>query len=423
MLDKINQERAEIKSFLSGLQDRLRTVLKQAIEDQLARDVDKWLYRVAHERRKSVKRISQAQCQRCGSHQAKDFRRNGHRKRQLVTDMGVVDFWLPRVVCQCGGSVQIPFSIIEPYQQIWVDIEIQVERWANLGLSLRQMQAELAHQCHTQVGLRKLNDLVNQYQPATHIELSSIPPVVMLDAIWITLLQTSDQTQKDKRGRIRPIKVGRKVCVLVALGLYPQSQRWGILGWDVADSESQEAWEALLLSLEARGVYRQQGLELLIHDGGKGLIAALNFIYPTIPHQRCAFHKLRNLWHSIQAPDDLSRDDKRQFKRDILQQAQAIFYADNQPEAQNIQQQLVQQFQHTQSKFVETLKRDWTETIAFFKVLKRFPDWRRTALRTTSLLERVNRMLRRFFRAKGAFHSEYGLYACVNRVLSPKRLI
>jgi hypothetical protein len=57
------------------------------------------------------------------------FCRNGHRKRQLITDLGVLDFWLPRVVCQCGGSDQIPFSVITPYQQIWVDIEMRVDRW------------------------------------------------------------------------------------------------------------------------------------------------------------------------------------------------------------------------------------------------------------------------------------------------------
>lgn len=423
MSAKINQDEAEIKSFLSDLQICFRKVIKQAIEDHLKKDVDKWLFRESHERRQDVNRVSQAKCQRCGSRQARDFHRNGHRNRQVVTEMGVVDFWLPRVVCQCVGSVHIPFAILEPYQQIWIDIESQVGRWADLGLSLRQMQTELSHQCHTQIGLRQLNTLVNHHQPPANIELSSIPPVVMLDAIWVTLLKTSEQTQNDSQNRNRPIKVRHKVCVLVALGLYPQTERWGILGWDVADSESQEAWEALLLSLEARGVYRQQGLELLIHDGGKGLIAALNFIYPMIPHQRCAFHKLRNLWHTIQAPDHLSRQDKRQFKRDILQQAQAIFYAHHSQEEHDIQQQLIHQFQHTQPKFVETLKRDWADTIAFFKVLKRFPDWKRTALRTTSLLERVNRMLRRLFRPKGAFHSEYGLRACVHRVLAPKRLI
>ena len=35
-----------------------------------------------------------------------------------------------------------PFSILRPSQQIWADIELQVDRWANLGLSLRQMQTE-----------------------------------------------------------------------------------------------------------------------------------------------------------------------------------------------------------------------------------------------------------------------------------------
>lgn len=423
MSPKINQLPNGINSFFEDLQVELNQFMCRKIEQQLEADVETWLHRRPHQRRCDVSRHTQAYCLRCGSQQAQDFRRNGHRKRQLVTNRGVVDIWLPRVVCQCGGSVQIPFSILKPYQQIWTDVEWQVERWANLGLSLRQMQAEIAHHSRTQVGLRTLNQIVTDYDKQPAIELTSVPPVVMLDAIWVTLLQTTDQTQKDKLERLRPVKAGCKVCVLVALGLYPQSQRWGILGWYIADSESQEAWEALLLPLEERGLYRQKGLELLIHDGGKGLIAALDFIYPTVPHQRCAFHKLRNLWHSIQAPNELSRDDRRQFKRDILQQVQTIFYAATRQEAQTIQQQLIAQFQTTQPKFVDTLQRDWQDTIAFFKVLKRFPDWQRTALRTTSLLERVNRMLRRLFRPKGAFHSVHGLLACINRVLAPKRLI
>jgi len=420
---KINQNTAEIKSFLDDIYLHFNQLLAQSIEDQLESDVKMWLYRAPHERRKGVCRVSQAQCQRCGSHKAQDFRRNGHRKRQMVTGVGVVDFWLPRVVCQCGGSVDIPFSILRPYQQIWSDVELQVDRWADLGLSLRQMQGELGHHSQTQVGLRTLNQMVNQHDSVTTIELSSVPPVVMLDAIWVTLLQPTADAKPDSLKRVRQVKSRHKVCVLVALGLYPQSQRWGILGWHIANSESQEGWEALLLPLEERGLYRQQGLELLIHDGGKGLIAALNLLYPTVPHQRCSFHKLRNLWHSIQVPDGLSRDERRQLKRDLLQQAQTIFYVHDAQQAHNIQQTLIHQFQHAQPKFVDTLRRDWADTIAFFRVLKRFPDWRRTALRTTSLLERVNRMLRRLFRPKGAFHSAHGLLACVNRVLAPKRLV
>ena len=179
----------------------------------------------------------------------------------------------------------------------------------------------------------------------------------------------------------------------------------------------------MLGSLEERGLYRQRGLELFIHDGGQGLIAALDYLYPTIPHQRCAFHKLRNLWHSIQIPDSLTANERQHFRREILQQAQAIFYVHNASHAAHIRQGLIDQFQNTQPQFIATLNRDWLETIAFFQVLIRFPDWQRTALRTTSLLERVNRMLRRLFRPKATFHSITGLQATVTRVLNPIRLI
>lgn len=47
-----------------------------------------------------------------------------------------------------------------------------------------------------------------------------------------------------------------------------------------------------------------------------------------------------------------------------------------------------------------------------------FVGGKRRFLRTTSLLERVNRMLRRLFRAAGAFHSAAGLLAAVAKVLN-----
>src|SRR5690606_36351667 len=135
------------------------------------------------------------------------------------------------------------------------------------------------------------------------------------------------------------------------------------------------------------------------------------------------FHKLRNLWHSIQLPDGLTKQERLDYKLQLLQPIQAIFYAENETEARQLRDAFVQSFEQQQPDFVATLQRDWHETVAFFKILDHFPDWRRTALRTTSLLERVNRMLRRLFRPKGSFHSLDGLLATVARVLNSKRLI
>ena len=152
----------------------------------------------------------------------------------------MVEFWLPRVVCQSGGSAQISFSILRPYQQIWTVVELQVDCWADLGLYLVEMQRGIAHHSQTQIGLRSLNQMVNRYEPITHTKLSSVPSVVMLDAIWIMLLQPIGDHQQDNLKRTRQVKVRHKVCIRVALSLYPQSQWRGILGWYVVDSENQE---------------------------------------------------------------------------------------------------------------------------------------------------------------------------------------
>lgn len=423
MLYKINDIGEGIKSFFRDLHSVLRNQATRMIEERLEQEVSQWLYRGHYERRQKVKRYSQAQCQKCGSQKANQFMRNGYRERQLVTQIGVIPYRLPRVRCACGGSVSIPFSIVKPYQQIWDDVVMQVHRWADLGLSLRQMQTEIGEQLDTQVGLRQLNQVVHDSTQPTEMTLTSVPPVVMLDAIWLTLLTPTGETRKDSLKRRRAVKIKQKVGVLVALGLYPQSGRWGILGWHIAAAESRDDWEALLVPLEARGLYRERGLALLVHDGGSGLRAALDALYPHIPHQRCSFHKLRNLWHSIQVPDGLTKQERSDFKQQLLHSLQPIFYALDRAEACQLRDAFVAEWAHQQPDLVATLQRDWHETIAFFHVLKHFPDWRRTALRTTSLLERVNRMLRRLFRPKGAFHSISGLQATVARVLNPQRLI
>ena len=423
MNTRITQRGYGIKSFLSELGSELADKARQLIESQLESEVDVWLYRQPYQRRSQVWRQSQATCQRCGSQQASDFMRNGRRLRQLVTDYGVLRFGLPRVKCQCNGSVKIPFSILKPYQQIWDDVCDRIGRWADLGLSLRQMQQEIGEQFGTQVGLRSLNKHVQAVDRLAALALTSCPPVVMLDAIWVTLLERTGKTRADKHHRQRPVKARRKVCVLVALGLYPQSRRWGILGWQLAEDERRKAWESLLLDLAKRNLYRQRGLELLIHDGSKGLIAALNYLHPHVPRQRCIFHKLRNLWQSIQVPESLSSWQDRQFRQRLLRPIRAIFEAKDSREATELRDAFCRTFAKTQADLVATLQRDWQETIAFFRVIQRYPKWPRSALRTTSLLERVNRMLRQLFRPKGAFHSRAGIVATVARVLNPYQLI
>ncbi len=51
--------------------------------------------------------------------------------------------------------------------------------------------------------------------------------MILLDAIWVDLLTPTSILETDALGRQRPMKAEGDVCILVALGVYPQSGRFG----------------------------------------------------------------------------------------------------------------------------------------------------------------------------------------------------
>jgi len=56
-----------------------------------------------------------------------------------------------------------------------------------------------------------------------------------------------------------------------------------------SQGESQAAWEGLLQDLYGRGLQGRK-LLLMVTDGCPGLAAALQTVYPWVPHQRCWVH-------------------------------------------------------------------------------------------------------------------------------------
>jgi hypothetical protein len=213
----------------------------------------------------------EGKCLRCHSTQSRRFSRNGFRPRQpLLTSWGEVPFDLPRVRCQCGGSVQVDFGdVLHPYQQIGADVDAQIQRWGGMAVSLRRMHRELKHTYIGPLALRTLNQrlhLLATLDP--HRQAEDVPPVVQLDAIWITVLRPNGQVRRDSKGRKRAVKGRFKVPVMIAMGVWPDSNRSEILAWVQGASESAEEWVKFLEVLEAQGIRGQNGLKLIIHDGG-----------------------------------------------------------------------------------------------------------------------------------------------------------
>jgi transposase-like protein len=381
----------------------------------LNRAVDELLARERYQRRGHVTpHIEGGACQRCHSRQSRNFSRNAGRKRRPLTWLGPIQIRWPRVKCQCGGSVQLNLTgWLEPYQRLSAEVDRLIQRWAALSLSLRQMQRELTHTYIGPLALRTLTARLHQLQELSpEPETLRPPPVLQVDGIYVSQLRPNGQVRQDAKGRKRAVKGRCKRCILIALGVWPDSGRQEVIAWQLADGEGFSAWLSFLSQLEAQGLLGGP-LSLIIHDGAAGLGAALHFLDLGVPQQRCLFHKLKNIAQDIQAPEDLSAQARRHKRRSILRAFQAIWQAKTYPTLLRRYLQVWRQYRHTQPKAVATLRRDFRATLTYFQVQAAHPTWQRRFLRTTARLERFNRSLRRRFRSAGAYHSDQGLLAVI----------
>jgi transposase-like protein len=395
----------------------LGRLMSQRLNGRLAASVDYLLGRGRYDRRGGVPADWEqaGRCQRCGSQRCDHFSRNGHRPRTLGLWAYVLRLALPRVVCQCGGSVQLDFAgLLRPYQRLGEDIDAQIQRWGAMSISLREMQAELAHSAVGKLGLRTINERLHQLQELTpDLAASQVPPILQIDAIWYTQLQTTGETRLDGQARRRAVKKGQKRPILIAMGFWPESGRREILAWELGQSEDAAAWVHFLGRLEEQGIRGANGLKLVIHDGGSGLCTALQTVDLDAAEQRCLFHKLKNIGEALSFEENLSRPQRRQQRRKILKDFQAIWHAKEYATALRRYLHVVRQYRATQPKAVATLRRDFRSTLTFYHIQQQHPTWPRSLLRATSHIERFNRRLRRHIRTANAYHSDAGILAVV----------
>ncbi len=157
---------------------------------------------------------------------------------------------------------------------------------------------------------------------------------------------------------------------------------------------------------------------MVIHDSGGGLEAALGTVHlgPGLLRQRCVFHVLRNVRDAVKG-EGLDRAARKQRRRELLQDAAAIWRATDRAEVQRRRAAFRQAWATLEPATVVILERVFPATTAYLEALERARErgevWEVRHLRTTSALERLNRAIRRQARRAGSFKSEAGLAAAL----------
>lgn len=405
----------------------------QVIQQALLGEVTRLLGRERGQRRDLRDRTRvEGCCNRCGSRYRADFYRAGFYLRGLLSLAAWGRIRVPRVSCACGGMVDHEFVQLSPYGRLWFDVEERARELAAMCVSLRDGVRVLSWTNGQPLCIATINALVNRASDLVGAfqqgMMERIPAVVMLDGVWLKVLEPTGEEYVDKQGRKRKRLKKRKFPLLVAYGLDPLSgERW-VLDWEKGKEEDLESWRTLLMRLRERGLSEGRGLRMFVHDGSLGLERALEIVYfgDGVAHQRCIFHKLQNVKRDVVGEDGMNRKERSQRRKEVLSDAASVYRGEDQEGIRQRLEKFRAKWAEREPKAVQTLARDFESTLVYLKVAERArrrgEGWRVECLRTTSPLERVQRHFRQKARQVTIFHSDKGVDAAIELVIAHHHL-
>ena len=309
---------------------------------------------------------------------------NGYKSKTLATRRGALTVEVPQV----RGDVDFYPSALERGVRSERALKLAVAEMYVQGVSTRKVTQVLEQLCGLEVSstqvsraARLLDDELTAWRTRPLGEV----PYVLLDARYEKVRHSGSVVS---------------VAVLVAVGILPDGRR-SVLGTSVSLSEAEVHWREFLASLQARGL---AGVRLLVSDSHAGLRAAREARFPGVPWQRCQFHLQQNASQYVP---------KQALKAEVAAELRAVFDAPARREAERRVAVLVDKYRKSAPKWAEWLEQNVPEGLTVFAL----PAAHRRRLRTSNLVERINRELKRRTRVATLFPHEASLLRLVSAVL------
>jgi len=189
-------------------------------------------------------------------------------------------------------------------------------------------------------------------------------------------------------------------AVLLAVGVNPKGKR-EILGLSVSLSEAETHWRDFLASLQDRGLH---GVRYVVSDDHAGLKAALQARLPGVPWQRCQFHLQQNAMQHVP---------KIAMRKEVAADLRDVFDAPDRPEADRRLARIVAKYGESMPKLADWIETNVPEALTVFIL----PPAHRKRMRTTNMLENLNKQIKRRTRVATLFPNEASLLRLVAAVL------
>lgn len=170
-----------------------------------------------------------------------------------------------------------------------------------------------------------------------------------------------------------------KVPVLVAVAVTAEGHKL-VVGLQAGDKESASAWRELFKDLKSRGLAAET-ITLGIMDGLTGLEKVFKEEFPKARIQRCQVHVARNVLAKV----------PHKLKKAVADDLRSIFYASSKAKARDFFQSFTERWGQEVPSAVACLERSLASCLTFFH----FPVEHWVSLRTTNIIERLNKEFKR----------------------------
>ncbi len=218
------------------------------------------------------------------SSERKTFR-NGFYERSLDTVYGVLEGL--RVPRDRLGLFRT--TVFEKHQRREAALNRLIAECFWRGISTRDIKKVLKALSGVEVSSTAVSRLVEKWNKEVfrwhQRKLSDEYVYLFLDGVWI-----KNRSLGNKRR-----------LVLVAFGIKADGTK-EVIDYMLSVTEKEEHWAKFLQHLSYRGL-EGKNVKLIVTDGCHGLWNAVDLVFPSVPHQTCWAHKMRNILEKVRKKD------------------------------------------------------------------------------------------------------------------------
>jgi len=344
-------------------------MIKQELKDLVRTSVEETINNLLDEEAKAL-----TNAEKYERTQDRQGYRAGHYERELQTTSGNVKVKMPKL-----KGITFETAIIERYQRRESSVEEALIEMYLAGVSVRRVEDITQALWGTKVSPGTISNL-NQKVYKKIDEWRQRPlqggyPYVYLDGIYL---------KRNWGGEYE------NVAVLVAMAVNEEGYR-EVIGTAEGMKEDKESWTTFLRYLKERGL---SGTRLFIGDRCLGMLEAIHEVFPDAKYQRCVVHFYRNVF-------SVTPRGKMKYVAAMLK---AIHAQECKQAAREKAQAVVRQLREMKLKeAADRVENGIEETLVYMD----FPDTHWRKIRTTNVLERLNREIRRRTRVVGTFPDGY----------------